>query len=230
MDNTSGITTDAFHEAHVGAKGCFKGGIAALLKAAAEARNFKQILGNEFYDFARTRLGLSPALADFLLRVAGMGLDPTKFTPAVEVKLQKLLEVLGMVVETYAATSSTTGRVMRDVAADAATAPAENTITSDGAAGSAIPDKLSGIGGSTNQDAAPIHPGTAPLDGKCVVADNPQAHRPEFTPEQRRFIAGRSVTLLLQVNRGELSVDEAMRQAEGMPIRKGKISVVAPGK
>ena len=43
----------------------------------------------------------------------------------------------------------------------------------------------------------------------------------ELSTEQRRFMGMRSVKLLIQVNRGEVTAEEAVRRAENMPV-KGK--------
>ncbi len=56
--------------------------------------------------------------------------------------------------------------------------------------------------------------GAGSVDGETIVS------QPEITQEQRRFLAQRSVKLLLEVTHGEMTVEEAMRQAERLPIRK----------
>ena len=51
-DNYSGINSDNFHKANVRAKGRGKGTVVALHTAATELRQFKQVLGDSFHDFA----------------------------------------------------------------------------------------------------------------------------------------------------------------------------------
>ncbi len=99
--NELAVDTNAFFEARCKFTRCGKASIVALYTAAAELREFRQTLGDEFYDFARTRLGLTSADADFLLRVAEMGIDPAQFSPAVEMRMPRLMEALGAVVAAY---------------------------------------------------------------------------------------------------------------------------------
>lgn len=65
----------------------------------------------------------------------------------------------------------------------------------------------------------------AQLDAE-IAADQAQA---DLTVGQRRFIAERSVTLLVKLTKGEITPEAALRQAEGMPVRKGKIKPAGPG-
>jgi len=108
VDNYGRVNTDGFHESRGSAVCCLKGGVVELRKAAAEITQFRQILGDKFHDFARTRLGLSPALADFLLRVAELGIDPAQFSPAVEVKMAAVMGTMARIVDTWAAVTSGT--------------------------------------------------------------------------------------------------------------------------
>ena len=106
MDKYSKVLTDNFHDSHGRATCCLKGGTAALSASAAEVRQFQVALGDRFYDFARVRLGLAPSLADFLLRVAEMGLDPARFSPAIEVKMAAVMEMMARIVDAWAAVTS----------------------------------------------------------------------------------------------------------------------------
>ena len=101
------ISTDNFHEARVSSIRYFKGGMVELLAAAAELSQLKQILGDGFYDFARTRLGLTRAEAALFIRLfETAGLDAVQFSPIVKVKMPRLLEVLGLVVAIYKAAAA----------------------------------------------------------------------------------------------------------------------------
>ena len=247
MDNFRGIITDDFHEAHVGANRCFRGGIVELHTAAAEVREFRLTLGDRFYDFARVRLGLSPAMANFLLRVAEMGINPERFSPAVAVRMPCLMEALATVVAAY----NNTGAIdnVAPAAANVTTAPADTMTTTMPAADSAVtpaaPKLPAEVTVATPPENTPVlsqvatdvvigttvlgNDTTVPGNNTMLMAENGSAVAPvgatepprtELTADQLRFIADRSVKLLLQVNRGELSADEAMRQAEKLPVRK----------
>lgn len=106
VDNYGRVSTDGFHESHGRACCCFKGGIVELIKAAAEVRQFQVALGDRFYDFARCRLGLTPTMADFLVRVAELGIDPAQFSPAIEVKMAAAMETVAWIVDAWAAVTS----------------------------------------------------------------------------------------------------------------------------
>ena len=86
------------------------------------------------------------------------------------------------------------------------------------------------------QVAADVVIGVAPPDGSATVPGNDtmlvsendgaaEPMRAELTTEQRRFIAGRKVSLLLKVDKGEITPEAALREAEKLPERKGKKSI-----
>ena len=109
VDNDSKVNADDFHEAHVGVVRLGKGFLREVAAAAAALSLIKSIVGDKFYEFARRRLGLSPTAADFLLRVAELGIDPAKLSPAVEVKLPAVMGIMARIVGVWAtATSGTT--------------------------------------------------------------------------------------------------------------------------
>ena len=104
--NYPGIETDNFFDANVNAVRCIKGGIVEMVRAAAELRQIRQTVDAEFYDFARCRLGLTSGMADFLLHVAEMGVDPARFSPVVEVKMTAVMETMARIVAAWAAVNS----------------------------------------------------------------------------------------------------------------------------
>ncbi len=225
------VDTDEYHEAKGTAVCCLKGSILALHTAAAEVRQFKAALGAEFHEFARTRLGLTPAMAEFFVRLAVLGLDPERFSPAVEVKLPELLAVLGQVTGLYTDVASGmalgappgNGAVVTAenepgsidtsvIGRDERVAPPENAPAAAGTMEPAITDILSVMPAITSQKVL-VDPGQAATDSQVTSCS-------EITVEQRRFIAERSVTLLLKVSKGELTPEAALRQAERLPKRK----------
>ena len=129
------INTDDFHQAHGSAVSCCKGGIAGLAKAAAVLRQIQPVLDTQFYEFTKTRLGLTPEITDFFLRVAELNIDPGKYSPAIDVKLARLLEALHAAVGGYnAPTAPTASNVVAPVANNAsspsaALTPADETVT-----------------------------------------------------------------------------------------------------
>jgi len=111
-------------------------------------------------------------------------------------------------------TTSETPTVTADVAlADAPTAG--DPAADQEVAGAAITDILSGT-------TAPVEQADARADSASAAADEPPAHGQKLTAEQHQYLRDRSVTLLVKVNRGELTVEAAMRQAANMPKRKSK--------
>ena len=249
-DNYNEINADAFHDANVSAVRCFKGGVVALHTAAVETQQIKELLGDGFHDFARTRLGLTPTMANFLLRVPELSIDPAQLSPIVDVKMSSVMGVLGQVDSLYMETagdgadcstptgSATTSGSEAEAADTTAVAMAdEGTVAGDNAVAQikvvvgdpvdpvdaahvAKPDILSGFAVTAQADATTD---MKPVDAPAQAVAEPAAQRQTLlTTQQRRFIAERSVTLLVRVKNGELAVDEAMRQAEALPKRKGQ--------
>lgn len=279
-DNYSGINSDKFHKANGSAKGCGKGTVVALHTAATELRQFKQVLGDSFHDFARTRLGLAPEMADFLVRVAELGLDPAQFSPAIEVKLSAVLETMARIVATWATiisgtmptangtanVTSTTTPTMAEIIGTAQNCPDNNVaaisdvLAADCEGSADVPttsdtqadtDNVTALTSETATITTPTEVDEAASDTTTVtsatatVASNdaaesgdtpvtiddasgdvggavvePIPQKPQITLEQRRFLAQRKVSLLLKVERGEMSIQTAMRQAEKMPLRR----------
>ena len=111
-------------------------------------------------------------------------------------------------------TTSETPTATDEVAS--AAAPTGNDRAADQkVAGVAITDILSGT-------TAPVEQADAPADSTPVAAGEPPTRGQKLTAEQHQYLRDRSVTLLVKVKKGELPVEEAMRQAEKMPKRKTK--------
>ncbi len=111
-------------------------------------------------------------------------------------------------------TTSEMPTVIDDVAL--ADAPAAGDSSADQeVTGAAITDILSG-------STAPVEQADARANGAPAAMDESVAHQPAITAEQRKFLADRSVSLLVKVGKGELTVEEAIRQAEMLPERKTK--------
>jgi hypothetical protein len=260
LKGQSMINTDVAHEALVDGRRLGKATAAAMLKVGVELKQFKQTLGSGFYDFARTRLGLTPAIADFFIRLSETaGLDVAQFSPAIEMKLPRLLDVFGVVVATYTAATAGAPIVLREPTTNSVSAQdlemSENApVTNDGthagtnAAGTGNTTAItSGTTSTGSNDVAPadapvmvvsdtvgavvevddsaLGDAAVPVDGAgqvAVAAEQAVVPSPADRAAQHRFIAERSVRLLMQVNRGELSAEEAMQRAQSLPITKGK--------
>jgi len=73
-----------------------KGSLRAMLRTGMALTEVQGILGSEFPHWVRTKLSLTPAEADFIVRFssAKSGLNEEDLTPIQEVKLSRLLEIL----------------------------------------------------------------------------------------------------------------------------------------
>ena len=90
-------------------------------------------------------------------------------------------------------------------------------------------DKLSVRPDAESQGTAWVEHDQVPVDAALTSVDESAEHQPEITAAERKFIADRSVTLLVKLTKGELTPAAALRQAETMPVRKGKIKRAGPG-
>ena len=250
-----------------------KGALVLMLTIGTKLIQLRQTLGDGFAEFVRTRLPFDLAEAELFMRLAQTpGLVMADFTPPVAVAMPRLMEVYGLVGETYAdvagtpqngqgnndaaipdgvpgpdcegsadapvvdnddqagaddtaavgivpATGAVTPAAGNDVATPATelTPPVGDVVVRDDTAGPAIPDTVSGTAATASQGTAPAAhaEGTTP---KAV--DVPAGHHPAITAEQRQFLRERSVSLLVKVNKSEMTVEAALRQAETMPKRK----------
>lgn len=250
MDNK---TKEQLNDDYVGILRLLKGVVVRIDRIGTELTKEQQLLGDKFAEFVQTKLPPDLREAQLFMTVAVTpGLEAEKFTPPVEVKLPRLLEVFGQIVGIWTTINGgsapeppTNGSTaVSDEAPAAACAGPTNTaavgstlittseaptltddvVLADAPAGSdlaadqevaraAIPDILTGI-------TTPVEQADATADNVPAVAEATPPRRPRLTAEQHQFLRDRSVTLLVKVNKGELTVEEAMRQAEKMPIRR----------
>ncbi len=167
MGNFSGINTDNFFEAKLGSIRGLKFGVAESIKAAAEVREFEATLGDAFLDFARIRLGLTPQMAHSFLRLAALNLDTVDFSPAVEVRLPRLMEVLCAVVAAYNTINVTPPDSIDNVA------PATNPTTTPATTVTTSADMMMPTTPTANSVVTPAAP-ESPVD--VTVATPPRAN------------------------------------------------------
>ena len=103
-----------------------------------------------------------------------------------------------------------------------ATPPPENTtvpsqVAADVVIGTTVLSGDTTVPGNNTMQMSENHSAVA-----AVSAAEPT--QVELTTEQRRFIAERSVTLLVKLTKGEVTPEAALREAEKIPERKGKKS------
>jgi hypothetical protein len=244
-------TKDQLNDDYVSIPRLLKGAAVRMLTLGPKFTQLRQTLGNDkFAEFVRTELPLDLREARLFTALASTpGLEAANFTPPIEIKLPRLLEVMGQVVsiwstinggtatgpENYVGTAGASEAVSGPDCEGSAEAPviddepqaetngtaaleivpatsAMTAAVSDDTADPTVPDTLAGTMDTGSQDTAP------------TAVDGPVAHQPAITAEQRRFIADRSVTLLVKLTKGEITPEAAMREAEKLPERKGKKS------
>ena len=229
-------TMDQVNDGYVSIPRLLKGALVKMLTLGANLIQLRQTLGNDkFADFVRTRLPFDLAEAELFMRLAATpGLDAAKFTPPVAVAMPRLLgvydQILGMwstinggsapepkvaatATEGTTATTTTETPSVTDEVAPADVPAGNDHVADKEPAGAAITDILSGI-------TTPVAQADATADYAPAAAEATPPRRPRLTAEQHQYLRDRSVTLLVKVNRGELTVEAAMRQAEKMPKRK----------
>jgi hypothetical protein len=202
------------NEAFVNAVRMLKGAMVEMITAGAELDQARRALGVDFAEVVQRRLPFNRPEAEMLIRLFGTtGFTADAFSPVVAVPMPRLLEVLGQVVSMYGATA---------VVAEPNAENGDASATS--AAAPAVPDDTApAIEPVQDDNGAVLHSQTEESEGASVATrvENCTAEpaQGELTPAQRRFLAERSLKLLMQVNRGELSVEKAMRQADTIPLK-----------
>ncbi len=108
MDNE---TKDQINEEYVSIPRLLKGSIVRMHGVGVKLTTEQHLLGDKFADFVWTQLPFDLREAQLFMAVAATpGLEAANFTPAVEVKLPRLLEVMGQIVSMWSTINSGTGR------------------------------------------------------------------------------------------------------------------------
>jgi hypothetical protein len=224
-DDGGFITADSSAKAriHVHHLAVIRFGKAALVKAieaGAVLQEERSRRGDDFGDWVDTQLGLSRDEADCYIRFYEESpVRPEQLSPAVEVKLPGVLELLGQLHTTYGtgAAETRTGkkadgpkRSQPKVTVDAGidSTPNQQVSKPTGVAEQLVKAKERARK-STPKDTAKAKPVPKDRDGRNTA----------LTAEQQKYLIRRSPKLFAQVRRGELPVEEALRLAGGLPDR-----------
>ena len=198
-----------------------KAALVNALETGAVLREERSQRGEAFEAWVDKELGLSRDEADCYIRFyEESGLRPEQLTPDIDVKLPRVLGLLGQLSNALGkgavpvrptGTTDRAGRRQpkRTVSTDVGTtrpkqSPKPEEVTSR-------PAKASeGARAHTTKTTAKAKPGQQDRDGRQSA----------LTAEQKQFLLRRSPKLFMQVRMGELSIEDALRIAKDMPVRR----------
>ena len=193
------------HVPHLKAVARFKAALVAAFEAGAVLREERNQRGNGFGSWVDTQLCLSHDEADFYIRVYQQpGARPEQLSPAVDVKLQQVLGLLGQLTTAYGngtALVHPSGATKR-----AGHSQPKPTVSTD-------------VSSTPTQQAAEPN-GVTEQPAKANPVQQDRGHgQLALTADQQRFLLRRSPRLFVQVRKGELPAEEALRLAKDLPDR-----------
>jgi hypothetical protein len=225
--NTADSPADVrIHVHHLAVVRLGKAALVAAIEAGAVLQQERNRRGDEFVAWVNTCLGLTPSEAACFIRFfEKSGMRPDRLSPAVEVKLPRVLELLGQLNTAFgkgaapalpAGTTERDGR--RQPKANGSTKVREAPAKRDAQSNQGTqPQKV------TNQ---PAKASTRARKRTTTVSTRtrPVQHsrndrQSALTPEQRQFLVRRSPRLFARVRKGELTPEHALRLAQDKPDR-----------
>jgi hypothetical protein len=208
------------HKPHLAVIRLGKAALVAAIEVGAVLHQERSRFGDDFEEWVDTQLALSPSEAECYVRFYEESrVRPEQLSPAVEVKLPRVLELLGQLNaglrrnEPLAQGTRTTesdgcGRPKATDFSDACDTP-----TKQAPEASAAKDQPAEASTRPRKQSTRVAEKTEPVQ---LDRDDRQS---ALTAEQRQFLVRRSPRLFARVRKGELPTEEALRLARDLPDR-----------
>jgi hypothetical protein len=223
-DDGGFITADSpakprIHIHHLDVVRLGKAALMAAIETGAVLHEERTRRGDDFEEWVDKQLAVSREEAAGYIRYYESGVRPEQLSPAVEVKLDRVLELLGQLHTAYSrgpaqthpaetADKANHGQSKLTVGTDIDNTPNQQ----------ASKDKQAASGLVKALDRAKKRPTKAATNAKPVRQDRDD-RQSALTPEQQHYLVRRSPRLFAQVRKGELLAEEALRLARDLPDR-----------
>jgi len=215
--NDGANTVPEIHTCHLAVKRYGKGLLVDALKVGAELQKVRRNRGDDFNDWVDKETALSREEAECYIRFfEESGCDAKQLLPTIEVKLPRICEWLRVLSDESGKGSATKGATENTAAGSK---QSKATAIDNDCESPQRDRKPTAAARETGKTVEPKKKRTNKAAANAQPVEQFRDCQAGLTDEQEQFLLTRSPKLLLQVNLGELSSEQAIRMAEGLPDR-----------